>query len=59
MAKMGRPKIDKPKQNRVQFRLDDVEFERLKTYASKHDKTITQVLLSGMHELYKKESSKG
>lgn len=55
MAKMGRPKVEKPKQNRVSFRLDDVEFERLKAYSAKHDQTITQTLLLGVQELYKKD----
>ena len=51
MAKMGRPKSSSPKLRSVGIRLTDEESEKLKKYASKHNLTITEVLLKGMRLL--------
>lgn len=52
MAKMGRPKVDSPKSKAVGLRLAEDEHEKLLQYASKHDLTITQTVLQGLHLLY-------
>lgn len=52
MARTGRPKVENPKKNLVGLKLTDEEFIRLKEYASKHDKTITQVLQKGIDMQY-------
>ena len=38
MAKMGRPKVDKPKDYKVGIRLSDDEYARLKRYAEIHNR---------------------
>lgn len=58
MAKMGRPKADSPKQRSLSLRVDDVEYEKLKDYAARHDMTITQVLHRGLDIQYEMEKSK-
>ena len=42
MAKMGRPKAEEPKKNRVTVRFDDREFDKLKECAEKNNLTITE-----------------
>jgi NRPS condensation-like uncharacterized protein len=48
MAKVGRPKSECPKMKIVGIRLADEDHERLKEYASKHNLTMTDVLLKGL-----------
>jgi hypothetical protein len=51
MAKMGRPQAASPKLKSVGIRLTEVDYGKLKKYASAHDLTITEVLLKGMRLL--------
>lgn len=44
MAKMGRPKIDKPADKKVTVRFTEEEHQLLIEYTSKHDLTMTQVV---------------
>lgn len=44
MAKMGRPKTDKPADRRVTVRFTEEEHELLVEYTTKHDLTMTQVV---------------
>lgn len=48
MAKMGRPKSESPKQRSLGIRVTDQEYKELKTYASKHNLTITEMLKKGL-----------
>ena len=51
MAKMGRPKAKHPKENKVAIRLSDDEYSKLKEYADKHNKTMTQVVRKGVENI--------
>ena len=55
MARTGRPKSDNPRENGVFIRLTRDEHENLKKYASRHNLTITQVLVNGFKELQTQE----
>ena len=44
MAKMGRPKTDKPADRRVTVRFTEEEHDLLIEYTTKHDLTITEVV---------------
>lgn len=55
MARTGRPKSDNPRKNGVFIRLTRDEHEGLKKYASRHNLTITQVLVNGFKELQTQE----
>jgi hypothetical protein len=44
MAKMGRPKVDKPADKKVTVRFTEEEHELLIEYTTKHDLTMTQVV---------------
>lgn len=46
MAKMGRPKSEKPLDKRVTIRLNEEEFTILVEYAQNHDITVTQAVKS-------------
>ena len=59
MAKMGRPKIDKPKQKFIGIRMSEEEREKLLRYASEHDKTITEVVQEAVNKLYDADEDKG
>ena len=59
MAKMGRPKIDKPKQKSIGIRMSDEEREKLLQYASEHDKTITEVVQEAVNKLYEADEDNG
>lgn len=59
MAKMGRPKIDNPKQKSIGIRMSDEEREKLLQYASEHDKTITEVVQEAVNKLYEADEDKG
>ena len=49
MARTGRPKSDNPKNNFIGLA---EESAKLRNYASKHDMTISQVLLRGIDMQY-------
>lgn len=51
MAKMGRPKAEKPKVRTIGIRLSEEEYARLKEYAENHKTTVTEVLHSGMYRM--------
>jgi uncharacterized protein (DUF4415 family) len=51
--KLGRPTAETPKQHIVSIRMDDEQLEQLREYASSHNLTITQVMLSAVNHLYK------
>ncbi len=51
MAKMGRPKVEKPKSKMVGVRLSEEEFERFKEYAEKKDMTVTSILYEVINEM--------
>jgi len=59
MAKMGRPKIDKPKQKSIGIRMSEEEREKLLRYASEHDKTITEVVQEAVNRLYDADADNG
>lgn len=44
MAKMGRPKSEKPLDKRVTIRLNEEEFTILVEYAQNHDITVRKLL---------------
>lgn len=48
MAKMGRPKVESPKEKRINIRVTQEEYEELVKYASEHNLTITQMVLQGI-----------
>ena len=59
MARMCRPKIDKPKQKSIGIRMSEEEREKLLQYASEHDKTITEVVQEAVNKLYEADEDKG
>lgn len=59
MAKMGRPKIDNPKQKSIGIRMSEEEREKLLQYALEHDKTITEVVQEAVNRLYDADEDKG
>lgn len=44
MAKMGRPKVDKPASRQVTIRFKEEEYDILLEYAENHQMTISQLL---------------
>jgi len=44
MAKVGRPKVDNPKQHKVTIRMSDEEYAKLMEYNQTHDQTITETM---------------
>lgn len=52
MAKMGRPKKDKTKNNSIGIRLSNECYDQLMQYASKHELTITQVVQRALEKLF-------
>lgn len=55
MAKKGRPKSECPKQRSLGIRVTEQEYKELKTYASKYNLTITEMLKKGL-ELFMENS---
>ena len=51
MAKMGRPKAENPKKNKVMVRFDDEEFRKLKKCATKNNLTITETVRKGVEQM--------
>lgn len=52
MAKVGRPKIDNPKVNKISVRLSDEEHEKLIVFAKEHSMTKAEVFKKGLELLY-------
>lgn len=44
MARTGRPKAENPKTKKVDVRLTEYEYARLKEYAKRHNQTLAQTL---------------
>lgn len=53
MAQMGRPKSDDPMLHKVSVRFTESEYQRLKAYAEKINKSMTEALKDGIELLYK------
>ncbi len=51
MAKMGRPKAEKPKNKMIGLRLSEEEYERFKKYAENKGMTVTSVLYAKVNEI--------
>ena len=51
MAKMGRPKVEKPKNKMIGLRLSEEEYERFKKYAESKGMTVTSVLYAKVNEI--------
>ena len=52
MAKMGRPKAEKPLEHRVTVRFSEEEFQKLEKYATRKNLTITQTIRKGVNKLF-------
>lgn len=57
MAKMGRPKVDDPKEHRVTIRFSNSEKQLLEDYAKKHNLTKVQVIKNGLELLFRQEEN--
>lgn len=55
-GKMGRPKEENPRDKSITVRLTQKEHEQLMEYSEKNDKTITQVVVEGLNNLYEKKT---
>ena len=53
LAKVGRRKVDKPKEKLLGVRLTAEDHEELRKRAEEHGLTITQAVLEGLKLLYK------
>jgi len=58
MAKMGRPAVENPKKHMVGLKMTDGEIERLKTYAAKKGKTVSEVLQDAINLQYEADKKK-
>lgn len=52
MAKMGRPKEENPKVNRITVRFTDEENRVVLEYAKKHNMTKAEVIKAGLNLLF-------
>ena len=52
MAKVGRPKIENPKVNKISVRLSDEEHEKLIEFAKEHSMTKAEACKKGVEILY-------
>ena len=57
MAKMGRPKLEVSRKERMLVRLTEQELIDIKAYAAEHNLTITQILVSGFYALKNSEQA--
>lgn len=48
MAKMGRPKVDKPIDHVVTVKFREEEYQMMIEYATRHDITVSQMLRLGV-----------
>lgn len=53
-SKMGRPKVDEPRSERINVRFTEEEMKKIKVCAEKNDLTVTQLVRKGA--LYMAES---
>ena len=51
MAKMGRPKVEEPRRNKVMVRFTDKEFQKLKECAENFNLTITETIRKGVEKM--------
>ena len=51
MARMGRPPLEKPRKYRLNLRLTEDEYNRLKAYASKRNITMVGVILEKLSDI--------
>ncbi len=51
MAKMGRPKSDNPKRNKVIVRFTDAEYQKLMDCAKRDNLTITETVRRGVKDI--------
>ena len=51
MARMGRPPVDEPREKRLNLRLTEEEYNRLRAYASKSGTTMTKVILEKLSDI--------
>ncbi|SEG41782.1 hypothetical protein SAMN04487934_1299 [Eubacterium ruminantium] len=51
MAKMGRPKAEKPKTHKITVRFSDDEFKKLAESATDKNQTIAQTVREGLKEI--------
>ena len=58
MAKVGRPKSESPKDERVTIRLREESMRRLKAYAERMGITKTEALIKGLDLLLEQENGK-
>ena len=58
MARMGRPKLEKPMVHKVSVRFNETEYQRLKAYAESINKTMTEAMKEGIELLYEKDSKR-
>lgn len=57
MARMGRPKLENPRNEGVFIRLTKDEHTDITEYASSHDLTITQTLVQGFRKLQEQDNT--
>ena len=57
MARMGRPKLENQRSERVFIRLTKDEHTDITEYASSHDLTITQTLVQGFRKLQEQDNT--
>lgn len=55
MAKMGRPKVEVPRVNKISVRLTDDEHQVLIDFANSHNMTKTEALKRGLELLYNQQ----
>jgi len=46
-SKMGRPKVDEPRSERINVRFTEEEMKKIKVCAEKNDLTVTQLVRKG------------
>ena len=46
-SKMGRPKVDEPRSERINVRFTEEEMKKIKVCAEKNDLTVTQLVRQG------------
>lgn len=46
-SKMGRPKVDEPRSERINVRFTEDEMKKIKVCAEKNDLTVTQLVRKG------------
>lgn len=53
MSQMGRPRKDDPMIHKVSVRFTESEYQQLKEYAERVNKTMTEALKDGIELLYR------